>query len=199
MFFNAVYKLPIWKNIDNKSRNIRLLVLGAVFYVIVHSFLYSKYVENIELIENNKKYLYYLMIIDLGSVGLLMFMNDSKKIKKKKTQKKQRIIKRKILPPIMPFGMENVKLSHKNIKQNPIGVTKPINHRPTIKSNQNIDNDSIKLPIYSSKNKKLDNDDCDIPIYDHHNEINANDEEIPIYNNQNKQYVQINNLPNVYV
>ena len=89
MFFYAVYKLPIWKDIDSKSRNIRLIILGAIFYVIAHSFLYSKYVKDITSVENYRKYIYYLIIADLAMVGLLLATSkkDNKRKKKKNNRK----------------------------------------------------------------------------------------------------------------
>jgi len=202
MFFNTVYKLSLWKNIDSKSRNIRLLILGATFYIILHSFLYSKYVEDIELIENNKKYLYYLMVTDLASVGLLMFMNDSKKPKKGKSKNKQsKKNNKQLLPNIIPFNMNrnmngnmnknrqmpkqnmnmdmniNGQMPNQNINMN-INTQMPNQNMGMNRNMQNSqtanDNDSIKLPIYSKEinTKKIDNDDYDIPVYNYHEEIN---------------------------
>lgn len=221
MFFNAVYKLPIWKNIDSKSRNIRLLILGATFYIILHSFLYSKYVEDIELIENNKKYLYYLMVVDLASVGLLMFMNDSKQPKKGKSKNKQsKKNNKQPIPHMIPFNMNKNMNPNMNANMNPnmnVNMNKKnqipnqnINKQmvnQTLNSDRNIhnsqtinDNDSIKLPIYSKEmnTQKIDNDDYDIPVYNYHEEINESSgvngaiNNVPIYQNN----MMTENIPN---
>ena len=36
MILNAIYRLPIWRELDTRSKNIRVLVLGIILYVIVY-------------------------------------------------------------------------------------------------------------------------------------------------------------------
>ncbi|QKF93702.1 hypothetical protein QKU48_gp0244 [Fadolivirus algeromassiliense] len=200
MFFNIIYKSPIWKSIDTKSRNMRILVMGSIFYVIVHSFIYSKYVESIEFVENYRKYLYYLMVIDLASTGLLMFLSDDKKQKKSKNMKKnnQKKQHKMNLPfQLSPQYQPSLQPLSK-INNNPIqALHKPVNKQFTVNNVQKVeDNESIQLPIYKKQNQqpiKVDNDDYEIPVYNHHEEINESQisEQIPIYHN--------NGIPNIYV
>jgi len=65
MFFYAIYKSPLWKNLSPKNRNIRVFMAGALLYVIFHSFLYSNYVNNIQTVNKYKKYIYYVIATDI--------------------------------------------------------------------------------------------------------------------------------------
>lgn len=96
MFINTVYRLPIWYDIDTKSRNIRILILGIILYIITHSFIYSKYVDNYQMVLNYRNYIYYLIALDLTIVGFLMFTN--KKIKKNININKKKLKKFNNLP-----------------------------------------------------------------------------------------------------
>lgn len=75
MFFYILNKLNYNK--------FRLFVIAIVLYIILHSYLYSKYVENVEFIVNYRHCIIYLFVIDMiCTLTAIYFPN--KKIKKKK-------------------------------------------------------------------------------------------------------------------
>jgi len=147
MFFNTVYKLPIWKNLDKKSRNIRFLIFGSILYIIVHSFINSNYVNDIEIIQNYKHYLYYLILTDLCVVSMRMALSDDNLPKKKKQKKIQ---KNKNLLQFNPQYLALLKQQSDLLKQqqNP--------------PKQQIQPD-IDIPIYGQQPDIISNDT--IPIY----------------------------------
>ena len=77
MIIYLVYKSPLWKNLESKSRKLRIFILGTVIYIALHSFINSKFVENNEFIEKNKKYLYYLFGLDMMLSGSIMYFGKS--------------------------------------------------------------------------------------------------------------------------
>lgn len=176
MFFNGVYRLPIWKNIDTKSRNIRMLILGAILYIVVHSFISSKYVENISFIVDNKHYLYYLAAFDLAIVGIMMFMHtDKKKVNGNKLTKKQLQFNLKMHQQQMQQQSNQLKIqqlmAQKNnqqtqqVQQETNQQTQQINQEPTQQTEYN-DDISIQLPLYESKENYNIEDDVTIPLYE---------------------------------
>ena len=115
MFFNAIYRLSLWKDLDNKSRNIRLLVLGAILYIIVHSFVYSNYVKSIEIVQQYRTYLYHLIGMDLVLVSAQMFMESDKVSKKNKKTKNKK--NKKIMLSNQPNQLYNQKMNQFALQQ----------------------------------------------------------------------------------
>jgi hypothetical protein len=181
MFFNAVYRLPIWKKLDNKTRNLRLLILGAILYIAVHSLIQSKYLESDELVKNYKHYLYYITAIDLVIVGIFMYLQNNSDNKKK--LKKGKSNTKKLLPNPIRTNMIVPQMQQKMIPSMqynmfPQNIFQKQNTIPK-KADDNI---SIELPIYNGNNNEcqIQQDDIDIPIYKNNTQINI-DDEIPIY------------------
>src|SRR3972149_4626632 len=84
MFLYLLNNSPIWTDLDKKSRYLRLFITATVIYIVINSFLNSKYVDNIEFLINNKKYLYYLIFFDIAATLLkIYFGKNSDKIEKK--------------------------------------------------------------------------------------------------------------------
>lgn len=75
MFYYIVSKLPFINNTD--GRLWRTFVLGTMCYLIMHAFIFSKYTENMELLQKYRNYLYYLWGTDLLITGILIkLFND---------------------------------------------------------------------------------------------------------------------------
>jgi len=157
MIINSIYSSSIWKKLsktDNKSRNFRIMLIGIIIYLIIHSFIYSKYTDNNKVITNYRHYMYYIIGFDL-LLFYIIAMNQSNKKKKKKKKRFNKKIQKKFFIP------------------NPMQI-KPIQNIP------NLDIISNDIPTYKpTDNININinkNDDDDIPIYD-------NMTTIPIYNN----------------
>lgn len=210
MFFNAIYRLSLWKDLDNKSRNIRILILGAVLYIIIHSFIYSNYVESIEIIEQYRDYLYYLIGIDLIFVGIQMFIGDDGGISKKK--KKKKTLKRKHSIKMNPYMLQNMKINQMNqmnqmnkmnqmnqmnqlnnlnkINQvnqvNKIGQTKQQQQQQVLMHQTIDDSNSISIPIYTSNSHIINwNNNAQQP-----QQQEQNDMELPIYGETKEDITQ---------
>lgn len=174
MFFNGIYRLQIWNDIDSKSRNVRLLILGAVVYIIIHSFINSKYVDHVDLITNNKFYLYYVMAIDLAFVGIMMLFESDKPNKKKKKKKNSKMHKRWQQIQLQQMQLQKWReMQQRLINQN-------YNNNKVNNNNNNDDNASVQIPIYENNHShELEHNNNDIPLYQN-NTTNDNDS-IPIY------------------
>lgn len=102
MFFYTIYKSEIWKDLEVKDRNLRILIFGSFFYVIVHSYIFSKYVEN----NQYKKYFYYVPITDL-LLTLIDLFNKGKEFPSKKTKN------RKYNVPVLALPNKNLQPNSK--------------------------------------------------------------------------------------
>ena len=89
MFFYIVYKSPLWPNMRLKNRNVRVFLAGILLYIIFHSFLYSKYFENDGTLKNYRKYIYYVLTVDI----LITFVSIATSYLMKKRHKKRKYIK----------------------------------------------------------------------------------------------------------
>jgi hypothetical protein len=84
-----IYKSSLWKKLDSKNRYFKVFILGTLFYIILSSFLYSKYVENNEIVQKYKKYVYYMMGIDVGCTSFAYGRLKSSKPKQKSKLKER--------------------------------------------------------------------------------------------------------------
>lgn len=205
MFYNLVYKLPIWIDIDSKSRNIRLIVLGTILYILIHSFIYSNYVNNYEFILDNRKYLYYLIAFDLTIITTLIYFGFGTVKQKNKKLKKSSLYKNKknfnksnffINKNKLPFrmnGMPQYGIYQNFMPQNGFYPNEIFNQMQSSNKNQNQHNKNINK-INDSKNIKKEelneNDSIKLPIYQPKTQnLNENNNMIPIYGSK------INNDP----
>ena len=190
MIIYLVYKSPLWKNLESKSRKLRIFILGTIIYIALHSFINSKFVENNEFIEKNKKYLYYLFGLDMMLSGSIMYfgksadkklINDTMKLikpKKINLQKQiqmdqqrenvvvqpnnQPVVKPNMQPPQMKPNMQSPQMKPP-VQQQQQQQAKSNAQMPNKTSNE------LKVPLYNSKKvddtKESEIKDIDIPIY----------------------------------
>lgn len=190
MLYNSLYNSKLWKKLDSKSRNIRILILGTVFYVIAHSFIYSNYVEGVEIIANYRRFLYYLIALDLGLFGLRVYMGKNKNDKKKKNKKKgQFLMGPNYLPPqiaqMMTLQNQMKNNSANPFKQNPYPVQRdvpqryqqPFNPSQTTVSHNDDSNASMQIPVYDTS---MANQDAGVQ--------SEGGESIPIYHPKQEQF-----------
>ena len=151
MLYNLLYRSPLWSKLDNSDRNIRILVLGTILYVVAYFASNSQYLSQVSILEKYKKYLLYLAAADFATTSAQMFFSEPSKKNNKKNKKKQ--IKKKPVRMMPPYQLPNVLKEelYQNKKQN---------------QNQNLDNNSsVKLPVYNSKKQEEIIDDIQIPVY----------------------------------
>jgi|AntRauTorckE6833_2_1112554.scaffolds.fasta_scaffold27532_3 hypothetical protein len=201
---------PLWKDLDQKSRAIRILVLGAVIYVVLYSVLYSKIANIFSTITSYRKYMYIIAASDIA----LTFSNFYKNYKPvdKKKKKKKRLPYYEHLARFQIPQQQNIQnqLVHQSVEQ-PINSyqEKPIKEEIFVKS---FKDSKKKLPLIKldelrqiNMNKKpelLDEDEDDddqsissIPVYNNNqesipiykskieeNDVNNENESIPVYN-----------------
>jgi hypothetical protein len=68
---------------QGENKLLKILILGSIFYILVHALLYSKLFETNELINKYRKYIYYIAATDFA---LFFLMNDSSNQSKEKTK-----------------------------------------------------------------------------------------------------------------
>ncbi len=64
MFIYILYKSPLWNKLPTKNRIIKIFGIGILLYFIIQSLLYSKYFNN-NTLTNYRKYIYYIIILDI--------------------------------------------------------------------------------------------------------------------------------------
>ena len=153
MFFNTIYKFPIWNDLDKKSRYIRVLILGVILYVASYSFLNSNYVNNISFVQDYKHYLYYLIGVDLCTISTIVAFDD--KVNKPKPKKikllKGNTQKAKLLSMLLKNKQQLLQ------KPNP-----PQYQQPVVPQYQQPIIPDIDIPVYGQNNIDVD---IDIPVY----------------------------------
>lgn len=82
MFFNIIHNSPFWLKLDKGKRYTRIMVAGMICYVLLHSFLYSKYAETKEKLVYYRNYLYYVFALDFFVLGIMYKMSDDDEITK---------------------------------------------------------------------------------------------------------------------
>lgn len=76
MIFFTLHRLPIWRDLDNNNRNIRIFIVGIILYIILQSYLYSNYGSNNEFLVDYRHYIFYLIVIDAIIVGIKMMSEN---------------------------------------------------------------------------------------------------------------------------
>jgi len=71
MFFYIINRLPIWKDIEENKRLVRVFFVGTFIYIIIHAILFSQYGEKNETIKVVRNYIYYMFLCDLAMTGIL--------------------------------------------------------------------------------------------------------------------------------
>lgn len=75
MFFSLVNKIPFIECDTSKRKLLKIFIIGAVMYVILHYYMITK--QNV-MTNKIMKYLYYVVLIDLGIAYFLSKKNTAK-------------------------------------------------------------------------------------------------------------------------
>lgn len=84
MIYYAIYKSKLWKK--DKMRNMKVFIMGAMIYAGLYYLLYSKLSEN-ELVKKYRRYINYMMMIDIA--GTWSNSRRESMIKKKKRKRRR--------------------------------------------------------------------------------------------------------------
>lgn len=153
MFYNLIYRSPLWGNINSYDRNIRIIIAGTILYVGTYLLLQSKYTNNIPQLQNYKKYIYHVFVSDFTTMMIQMKFGhdktDQKNKKKSKKNKRNMKMKKQFQHlPLLNHSQNSQQSQLENKKQN--------------------DENSVSLPIYNGhgqKNQDSIESDISIPIY----------------------------------
>lgn len=193
MFFNIAYRLPLWSGI---SRILLVLTLGLVMYVLAYMFL-----------PDYRSYLYIILVVDLLSVFVQMFMGwGNSSTPKEKNKKKNKIIQQHIQH--VPYNQDLQSVPPQQLQQQqPTQQPKQPIQQPTQQPIQQPTQQQPKQPTLqpqeplnqnntlSQNQVELDSQLKDIPNFEfkeqnkEENKVEHDDEEsllIPVYNRSNK-------------
>lgn len=145
MIFNAIYRLPIWNNLNKQDRSLRLFIVGMVLYIVLYFYLNSSYSDNLQMIKDYKDYIYYLISLDIILFVYTFYSDDSSKKKKKKKGLKRP--NNRFLIPQRPLF-----IPQQSGPTRPTGQTGPVPQ----------EDESVGIPLYEPND---DHESIDLPIY----------------------------------
>lgn len=162
MFFYITYKSPFWKNLESRSRNIRIIMIGMGFYILFYSCLYSKYADNNIFILKYRRLIYFIFVFDIILILLTYYFSKEKMNKKRIKHLFPNIIYNR--PYYQSLNQETANANKINKINKIKNINQLVQDKPETK---------LEIPIYQSRN---------IQIY-HSNNINNNNHinDIPIY------------------
>jgi hypothetical protein len=86
MFFNVIYNSPLWKDLDNNTRLMRVFISGCICYILLHSYIFSSYAQTQNILQY-RDYIYHFIGLDLAST---FYLKQTEKDKKNKTKNKKK-------------------------------------------------------------------------------------------------------------
>ena len=178
MFLYSIYKSPFWQNLSQNARMLRVTVAGLILYIIICSYLYSKFGEK-DLIVNYRRYVFYLMGVDIAVTFAEHYVVGTKPKKIKKKKDKGRLL---IRPKNYPF-----------VPQIPLN-NPPMRQRQQQPPQQNLAPlEDVSIQVYNSDQLIDMKDDTSLPVYQHQDETSLPlydpkptepvEEDIPVYQN----------------
>ena len=165
MLLSLLYNSPIWSDMDLTSRLLRVIVTGLICYVLIHSYLYSAYVESNELVLKYRNYVIYLAGVDLLAVLALYYTSKPKK--KKRVKQKT---KRQMMNDISPDIQKKAQQEYEMIRLRDLQQRADVEHPKRLKTDDDknkelfVTQDEIttnSIPVYKSTRKETDS----IPVY----------------------------------
>ena len=100
MFYYILFRSSLWKSLEDKNRNIRIALLGSTFYIILHSYVYSKYVDSTDFVKKYRNFIYLIIFVDIAFTVITLKKNYNKKKEKKNKNK----INQLLLQQMMQYG-----------------------------------------------------------------------------------------------
>lgn len=125
LLYKSLYNSKLLRNKDNATKKFIICIVGSVGYVLAYSYLFSKYVDGIEIVEKYRKMLFLFMIIDL----VLTYYSMDAKV---------------ILPKPIKRPQQQLEKEEDNIKINDMASVQI----PLYESKEDIE--SVQIPLYKS-------------------------------------------------
>ncbi len=196
MFFSLIYKSSLWNKHEPKARLLRVFISGVVLYILLHSYLYSRYTDGSELIQKYRKYIFYIGGVDAASILSLYYSETkNKKKNKKKNKRHPKQLPYQMHPMMLPYMPTNGKIPpfHPTMAlgKNKISVgtdnelQKKIEYEKQKKEVLNVN----KPPVKTTNSDDIDNKSKELFIT--RDEINS--KSIPLYNSTTKTANQKSN------
>ena len=168
MFYTLISQTPFINNDISSKKIFKLFLIGSIIYIALHYYLFS---SPRGILDNYKRYVYYVMAFDFLTAYLLTtFFGRSEE----KEIAKQMILANKLkqqeeLKQIEEKYNENIRLQQQNTKDNEIFNKKENDesrHSSSSKSTKN-NRKSSEKKISEKKEETISNkeDDTDIPTY----------------------------------
>jgi len=73
MIIYLIYKSPLWHELEASDRDVRILILGVICYVLFHSLMFSKYGDDVEILQKIRKNLIYFFGLDTVLIGTVLY------------------------------------------------------------------------------------------------------------------------------
>lgn len=174
MFFNILNRLPIWKELEENERLIRMFFLGSFMYIIIHAIIYSQYGEENDTIKSVRNYIYYVFLLDFATAGFLLKSNTISENNICSYDSDDNIYNSPVTYVRQMAGNIPKYIRQQKCENNCGNKKSP--QSPFIKKNNiaknNKQKDEATIPIYNPPPKDRNDDkDIELPIY-HSNKVN---------------------------
>jgi hypothetical protein len=164
MIYNTIFNLT-------EHNNFKTLAIGTALYVVIHSFIYSKYTEGSEIVQNYRKYLYFIFLLDLILLITRIKMLTTEPIKKKNGNGKGK--GKKVGNPLrrtegypMQFSYPPIPIPAPPVPPPTEPPACPLPPRPFQAVITPQPDDDFNFPIYTGTHEQSQKDDQSIPLYD---------------------------------
>ena len=171
MIIYLLYISPIFGYLDEKTRNLRILIIGVIFYIIIQLLIHSEFGKNMD--ENYKQYLLYLSIFDAALFKFVTFFknigtdNNKPEIKNNVDTFETLIANETlIIPSIEPIEqiLPNIETGKTNVEL-PINNENNENNVNDVNNVNNVNHDNVIYFNNESHDTKSKKSDDEIPIY----------------------------------
>lgn len=78
MFYTIISRIPHFTNDTSKNKFLKIFIVGSVLYILIHYYLNIQ--VRAEILEKTKKYVYYILPVDLATTYILCKYYDKKRV-----------------------------------------------------------------------------------------------------------------------
>ena len=154
MLFSLLYGLPLWASLSKNNRTIRIIVLGLIFYIIVHFFItshtYRKYAYYASGLDSVIYLVLYLYSVDKKENTLTDTSNQNNQITGMNNQINNELLYNNMNNELLYLDNE-LKNEYEKVPSVDLPVYKHISNNADLNVSEVESNIDVNFPIYKHK------------------------------------------------